>query len=147
MHCSHNPVTVGDKTLNWDQMQCDELVELGASVGETPAAVIKKCKFTIGMLSDPSAALSVGDLLFGIWFLAFLRFVLCLQEGHITGDCLGGFWQRWRSWANWWWKRLRWHVNSWCWYFFKDQWGPFPFSFYFSPMALFRLTNCFTSDR
>ncbi|GMY14088.1 glyoxylate/succinic semialdehyde reductase 1 [Fagus crenata] len=48
-------LTVWNRTLS----KCDELVELGASVGETPAAVIKKCKFTIGMLSDPSAALSV----------------------------------------------------------------------------------------
>ena len=39
--------------------QCDELVKHGASVKETPAAVIKKCKYTIGMLSDPAAALSV----------------------------------------------------------------------------------------
>ncbi|KAL5720170.1 glyoxylate reductase (NADP(+)) [Ranunculus cassubicifolius] len=36
--------------------KCDELVEHGASVGATPADVIKKCKYTIGMLS---AALSV----------------------------------------------------------------------------------------
>ena len=35
-------------------------MEIGASVGETPAAVVKKCKYTIAMLSDPSAALSVG---------------------------------------------------------------------------------------
>lgn len=41
-------------------MQCDELKEHGASVGKSPAAVIKKCKYTIGMLSDPSAALSVS---------------------------------------------------------------------------------------
>lgn len=40
--------------------QCDELVQHGASVGETPAAVIKKCKYTIAMLSDPAAALSVN---------------------------------------------------------------------------------------
>ncbi|KAL5990706.1 putative oxidoreductase glyr1 [Asimina triloba] len=40
-------------------LQCDELVEYGASVGESPAAVMKKCKYTIAMLSDPSAALSV----------------------------------------------------------------------------------------
>ncbi|KAG5567136.1 hypothetical protein RHGRI_002638 [Rhododendron griersonianum] len=39
--------------------ECDELVEHGASVAETPAAVVKKCKYTIAMLSDPSAALSV----------------------------------------------------------------------------------------
>ncbi|CAN0927276.1 Glyoxylate/succinic semialdehyde reductase 1 [Linum grandiflorum] len=39
--------------------KCDELVEMGASVGETPAAVIKKCKITIAMVSDPAAALSV----------------------------------------------------------------------------------------
>eukprot|EP00262_Sarcandra_glabra_P022066 TRINITY_DN9599_c1_g2_i1.p1 TRINITY_DN9599_c1_g2~~TRINITY_DN9599_c1_g2_i1.p1 ORF type:complete len:294 (+),score=74.68 TRINITY_DN9599_c1_g2_i1:248-1129(+) len=48
-------VTVWNRTLS----KCEELVELGASIGETPAAVIKKCKYTIGMLSDPSAALSV----------------------------------------------------------------------------------------
>ncbi|KAJ8560849.1 hypothetical protein K7X08_022709 [Anisodus acutangulus] len=40
-------------------LQCDELVQHGASVGETPAAVVKKCKYTIAMLSDPAAALSV----------------------------------------------------------------------------------------
>lgn len=39
--------------------QCDELVEHGASVCESPAEVIKKCKYTIAMLSDPCAALSV----------------------------------------------------------------------------------------
>ncbi|CAK8560738.1 unnamed protein product [Lathyrus sativus] len=48
-------VTVWNRTLS----KCDELVEHGASVGETPAAVVKKCKYTIAMLSDPSAALSV----------------------------------------------------------------------------------------
>ncbi|XP_027335515.1 glyoxylate/succinic semialdehyde reductase 1-like isoform X2 [Abrus precatorius] len=47
-------VTVWNRTLS----KCDELVEHGASVGETPAAVVKKCKYTIAMLSDPSAALS-----------------------------------------------------------------------------------------
>ncbi|GAB4841589.1 Putative oxidoreductase glyr1 [Ancistrocladus abbreviatus] len=48
-------VTVWNRTLS----KCDEFVRHGASVGETPAAVIKKCKYTIAMLSDPSAALSV----------------------------------------------------------------------------------------
>ncbi|KAM7270294.1 hypothetical protein ACFE04_029508 [Oxalis oulophora] len=48
-------VTVWNRTLS----KCDELVEHGASIGETPAAVIKKCNFTIAMLSDPAAALSV----------------------------------------------------------------------------------------
>ncbi|KAL5574370.1 hypothetical protein UlMin_023967 [Ulmus minor] len=48
-------VTVWNRTLS----KCDEIVEHGASVGETPAAVVKKCKYTIAMLSDPSAALSV----------------------------------------------------------------------------------------
>ncbi|MED6217983.1 putative oxidoreductase glyr1 [Stylosanthes scabra] len=48
-------VTVWNRTLS----KCDELVEHGASIGETPAAVIKKCKYTIAMLSDPPAALSV----------------------------------------------------------------------------------------
>ncbi|CAN1127947.1 Glyoxylate/succinic semialdehyde reductase 1 [Linum perenne] len=48
-------VTVWNRTLS----RCDELVEMGASVGETPAAVINKCKITIAMVSDPAAALSV----------------------------------------------------------------------------------------
>ncbi|KAL7264116.1 hypothetical protein ACSBR1_002129 [Camellia fascicularis] len=48
-------LTVWNRTLS----RCDELVEHGASVAETPAAVVKKCKYTIAMLSDPSAALSV----------------------------------------------------------------------------------------
>ncbi|ERN11312.1 hypothetical protein AMTRI_Chr04g242650 [Amborella trichopoda] len=48
-------VTVWNRTLS----KCEELAKLGASVGETPAAVVEKCKYTIAMLSDPSAALSV----------------------------------------------------------------------------------------
>ncbi|XP_068665577.1 glyoxylate/succinic semialdehyde reductase 1-like [Aristolochia californica] len=48
-------VTVWNRTLS----KCEELVEHGASIGETPAAVIKKCKYTIAVLSDPAAALSV----------------------------------------------------------------------------------------
>lgn len=48
-------LTVWNRTLS----RCDELVEHGASVAETPAAVVKKCKYTIAMLSDPAAALSV----------------------------------------------------------------------------------------
>ncbi|KAL0370919.1 UNVERIFIED_CONTAM: Glyoxylate/succinic semialdehyde reductase 1 [Sesamum angustifolium] len=48
-------VTVWNRTLS----RCDELVKHGATIGETPAAVIKKCKYTIAMLSDPAAALSV----------------------------------------------------------------------------------------
>ncbi|MCL7029419.1 hypothetical protein MKW94_017733 [Papaver nudicaule] len=48
-------VTVWNRTLS----KCEELVQFGASVGETPAAVVKKCKYTIAMLSDPSAALAV----------------------------------------------------------------------------------------
>ncbi|KAK6163924.1 hypothetical protein DH2020_000788 [Rehmannia glutinosa] len=48
-------LTVWNRTLS----RCDELVEHGATIGETPAAVIKKCKYTIAMLSDPAAALSV----------------------------------------------------------------------------------------
>ncbi|KAK9053711.1 hypothetical protein SSX86_024785 [Deinandra increscens subsp. villosa] len=41
--------------------KCDKLKEHGASVGESFAAVTKKCKYTIGMLSDPAAALSICD--------------------------------------------------------------------------------------
>ncbi|XP_021300645.1 glyoxylate/succinic semialdehyde reductase 1-like [Herrania umbratica] len=48
-------VTVWNRTLS----KCNELVAHGASVGETPAEVVKKCKITIAMLSDPAAALSV----------------------------------------------------------------------------------------
>lgn len=36
----------------------------GATVGETPAEVVKKCKITIGMLADPPAALSVCGFCF-----------------------------------------------------------------------------------
>ncbi|KAE8675184.1 putative oxidoreductase GLYR1 [Hibiscus syriacus] len=48
-------VTVWNRTL----YKCDEVVAHGASVGETPAEVVKKCKITIAILSDPAAALSV----------------------------------------------------------------------------------------
>ncbi|RLN07988.1 glyoxylate/succinic semialdehyde reductase 1 [Panicum miliaceum] len=48
-------VTVWNRTI----AKCQELVALGATVGETPAAVVAKCRYTIAMLSDPSAALSV----------------------------------------------------------------------------------------
>lgn len=54
-------------------LQCDELVEHGATVGETPAAVIKKCKYTIAMLSDPAAALSVSyALLSGVITISYV---------------------------------------------------------------------------
>jgi glyoxylate/succinic semialdehyde reductase len=48
-------VTVWNRTLS----RCEELVEQGASMGSTPAEVVKKCKYIIAMLSDPPAALSV----------------------------------------------------------------------------------------
>ncbi|KAJ4847447.1 putative oxidoreductase glyr1 [Turnera subulata] len=48
-------VTVWNRTLS----KCNELVEFGATIGETPAEVVKNCKYTIAMLSDPAAALSV----------------------------------------------------------------------------------------
>lgn len=48
-------VTVWNRTLS----KCEELVEQGASIGSTPAEVVKKCKYIIAMLSDPPAALSV----------------------------------------------------------------------------------------
>lgn len=48
-------VTVWNRTLS----KCEELVEQGASMGSTPAEVVKKCKYIIAMLSDPPAALSV----------------------------------------------------------------------------------------
>ncbi|KAE9463687.1 hypothetical protein C3L33_04421, partial [Rhododendron williamsianum] len=58
---SMNLLRHGFKVTVWNRTpsRCDELVEHGASVAETPAAVVKKCKYTIAMLSDPSAALSV----------------------------------------------------------------------------------------
>ncbi|KAJ0113726.1 hypothetical protein Patl1_03209 [Pistacia atlantica] len=48
-------VTVWNRTLS----KCNELVAHGATIGESPAEVVKKCKITIGMLADPPAALSV----------------------------------------------------------------------------------------
>ncbi|PKA47286.1 Glyoxylate/succinic semialdehyde reductase 1 [Apostasia shenzhenica] len=48
-------VTVWNRTLP----KCEELVEHGASIGESPAAVVRKSKYTIAMLADPRAALSV----------------------------------------------------------------------------------------
>ncbi|KAF2289016.1 hypothetical protein GH714_024076 [Hevea brasiliensis] len=51
-------VTVWNRTLS----KCNELVELGASIGETPAAVVKKCELTIAILSDPAATLSMEFL-------------------------------------------------------------------------------------
>lgn len=55
--------------------QCDELVAHGASVCESPAEVIKKCKYTIAMLSDPCAALSVFWILFAT-FVCVLALVM-----------------------------------------------------------------------
>ncbi|GAB2282366.1 Putative oxidoreductase glyr1 [Dionaea muscipula] len=51
----------GIKLTVWNRTpsKCDELIAHGASLGVTPAAVVKKCKYTIAMLSDPAAALSV----------------------------------------------------------------------------------------
>lgn len=56
-----NLLRSGYKVIVWNRTlsKCDELVEHGATVGETPAVVVKKCKYTIAMLSDPSAAISV----------------------------------------------------------------------------------------
>ncbi|KAF6154996.1 hypothetical protein GIB67_035743 [Kingdonia uniflora] len=56
-------VTVWNRTLFEVYVQCEELVEHGASIGETLITVVKKCKYTIVMLSDPSVALSVRDSL------------------------------------------------------------------------------------
>lgn len=58
---SMNLLKHGFKVTVWNRSRskCEELVEHGASFGETPAAVVKKCKVTIAMLADPSAALSV----------------------------------------------------------------------------------------
>ena len=41
----------------------------GATVGGSPAEVIKKCTITIGILADPAAALSVCILLCVLWCL------------------------------------------------------------------------------
>lgn len=35
-------------------------MEHGVTLGETPGAVVKTCKYTIAMLSNPLAALSIG---------------------------------------------------------------------------------------
>ncbi|GKA99471.1 hypothetical protein Tco_0827465 [Tanacetum coccineum] len=50
-----------DEVLYTFHDECDELKEHSASVRESPAAVINKCKYTIRMLSDPPAALSVSN--------------------------------------------------------------------------------------
>lgn len=88
-------------------------MEIGASVGENPAAVVKKCKYTIAMLSDPSAALSVGFifmllssllptvkainiislvpfffLFFLRWFLTQMVFLSKLSVEKVTLTCL-----------------------------------------------------------
>ncbi|KAF9586815.1 hypothetical protein IFM89_039967 [Coptis chinensis] len=47
------------KVTSQSPRMCDEPLEHGASVGTTPAEVVKKCKYTIGMLSDPSVSISV----------------------------------------------------------------------------------------
>ncbi|XP_074283993.1 glyoxylate/succinic semialdehyde reductase 1-like [Silene latifolia] len=62
-------VTVWNRTLS----KCDELLEHGASVGQTPAAVVNKCKYTIAMLSDPSAAIAVA----------------CGKDGVVEASCNG----------------------------------------------------------
>ncbi|XP_051132869.1 glyoxylate/succinic semialdehyde reductase 1-like [Andrographis paniculata] len=51
----------GFKLVVWNRTlsRAEELVEHGATVAKTPAEVIKKCKFTMAMLSDPAASLSV----------------------------------------------------------------------------------------
>ncbi|XVF21217.1 hypothetical protein REPUB_Repub12eG0071700 [Reevesia pubescens] len=58
---SVNLLNKGFKVIVWNRTlsKCNELVAHGALVGETPAEVVKKCKITIAMLSDPAAALSV----------------------------------------------------------------------------------------
>lgn len=44
-------------------MQCEELAKEGASIGSSPADVVRKCPITIAMLADPEVALTVGFLL------------------------------------------------------------------------------------
>ncbi|KAK0589415.1 hypothetical protein LWI29_013995 [Acer saccharum] len=58
---SMNLLRNGFKVVVWNRTlsKCDELVAHGATVGESPAEVVKKCKITFGMLADPPAALSV----------------------------------------------------------------------------------------
>ncbi|CAH2041098.1 unnamed protein product [Thlaspi arvense] len=77
-------VTVWNRTLS----RCDELVELGASVAETPAAVVKKCTYTIAILSDPSAALSLVFLV--VFDKDGVLEEICSGKGYIdmsTVDC------------------------------------------------------------
>lgn len=54
-----------------------------------------------------------ATLIFDTWFLVNI----CLWKMQ---NYVGGFRQRWRSWANFQWEKLYWHVNSWCWNFFED---------------------------
>ncbi|KAK8933709.1 Glyoxylate/succinic semialdehyde reductase 1 [Platanthera zijinensis] len=51
----------GFRVMVWNRTRskCEGLAEHGASIGESPAAVVSMSKYTIAMLADPSAALSV----------------------------------------------------------------------------------------
>lgn len=51
----------GFRVMVWNRTRskCEGLAEHGACIGENPAAVVSMSKYTIAMLSDPSAALSV----------------------------------------------------------------------------------------
>ncbi|KAI5081678.1 hypothetical protein GOP47_0001421 [Adiantum capillus-veneris] len=51
----------GFKLVVWNRTlsKCDELIKEGATLGKSPADVVKRCKITIAMLADPAVALSV----------------------------------------------------------------------------------------
>ncbi|KAG0553391.1 hypothetical protein M758_12G008600 [Ceratodon purpureus] len=59
---ARNLLKRGFKVTVWNRSpaKCEELAKEGASIGSSPADVVKKCPITIAMLADPSVALSVA---------------------------------------------------------------------------------------
>ncbi|KAK7279810.1 hypothetical protein RJT34_24868 [Clitoria ternatea] len=61
-------VTIWNRTLS----KCEEFVARGVSVGKAPTAIVEKYKYTITMLSDPSATLFKAIKAKGDYFLKAL---------------------------------------------------------------------------
>lgn len=58
---ARNLLKNGFKVIVWNRTasKCNDLLKDGATLGKSPADVVKKCKITIAMLADPDVALSV----------------------------------------------------------------------------------------
>ncbi|XP_024361826.1 glyoxylate/succinic semialdehyde reductase 1 [Physcomitrium patens] len=59
---ARNLLKKGFNVTVWNRSpgKCEELAKEGASIGSSPADVVKKCSITIAMLADPSVAISVA---------------------------------------------------------------------------------------